>query len=191
MNRIFLSILFLLSISCSKSQETVKQEAIASVEVNLPLNPYESISFKEPYSPHSPYHLDLKIEKTETTTKHLTLFITLKGDAHFVSPYAKRDFKGKFSMTLEENKFIETENHLIEIPPSVEEIDTHHYVNGTVNWVRENTTYKLPFKVLTETDFEVLGLIRFTIEPRCTLEEIPIVVRQESGQLTVSISGGC
>jgi hypothetical protein len=176
--------------SCStKSQEPVKE--IASAEVNLPLNPYETISFKEPYSPHSPYHLDLKIEKTETDENQLSIFITLKGDAHFVSPHAKRDFKGKFSMTLEDTNLIETNGDLLETPQSVEEFDTHHFVNGTVNWVRENTTYKLPFKVKTEKDFEIHGLIRFTIEPRCTLEEIPILVSQKSGQLSVRISGGC
>lgn len=190
MNRFIICSIILLSISCStKSQEVVKE--IASAEVNLPLNPYETIAFKEPYSPHSPYHLDLKIEDIETTTKNLTLFITLRGDAHFVSPHEKRDFKGKFSMTLEESNLIETDGNLIEIPQSIEETDTHHYKDGTVNWVRENTTYKLPFNVLTDKDFEIPGLIRFTIEPRCTLEEIPIIVRQKSGQLTVSIAGGC
>ncbi|TYA59001.1 hypothetical protein [Formosa maritima] len=193
MNRLILCSFILLNMSCStKSQEVVKQDDIASTAVNLPLNPYESVSFKEPYNPHSPYHLDLKIEDTETDSQKLVLFITLKGDAHFVSPNAKKDFKGKFNMSLDENSYIETLGKLIEIPLSVEEIiDPHHYVNGVVNWVRENTTYKLPLKVLTDKDFEVTGLIRFTIEPRCSLEEIPFIISQKSEELSVRLSGGC
>ncbi|PWI29309.1 hypothetical protein DI383_12795 [Flavobacteriaceae bacterium LYZ1037] len=180
--------------SCStKNEDPVKAIAsseaeITSTEVNLPLNP---LAFKEPYNPHSPYHLDLKIEHTETDAQQLVVFITLKGDAHFVSPHAKREFKGKFSMTIDESNMLTTEDHLIEVPQSVEEFDSHHLINGTVNWVRDNTTYKLPIQVISEKDFEVTGLIRFTIEPRCTLEEIPFKVHQKSGILTVELVGGC
>jgi hypothetical protein len=197
MKRILISSFILISISCStKSQESDKviastDKEIAFNEVNLPLNPFETIQFKEPYNPHSPYHLDLKIENTETGSKQLELFITLKDDSHFVSPNEKKDFKGKFSMTLDESSLIETQGKLIEIPLSVEEINTHHLVDGTVKWVRENTTYKLPFNVKTDKDFEVSGLIRFTIEPRCSLEEIPFIVSQKSGVLSVRLAGGC
>lgn len=190
MNRIVFSCFLLLSFSCStKSQEPAKE--IASTEVNLPMNPFETISYKEPYNPHSPYHLNLNIEKTETDAKQLTLFITLKEDAHFVSPHASKDFKGKFSMTLKENDMLVMTDEIIEIPRSVEEIDTHPFVNGTVNWVRENTLYKQPIKVMTNDDFEITGFIRFTIEPRCSYEEIPFVVSQASGVLTVKLAGGC
>jgi len=197
MNRILLGFILLISISCStKSQKSDK--AIASIEeemissnVSLPLNPFETISVKEAYSPHSPYHLDLKIENTEDNSKQLVVFITLKGDSYFVSPHAKGDFKGRFSMTIDENSKLAVEGDIIEIPKSVEEIDTHHHVNGTVKWVRENTTYKLPLKVMTKEDFEVTGIIKFTIEPRCTFEEIPILVSQKSGELSVKLNGGC
>jgi hypothetical protein len=198
MNKIILCSILLISTSCStKSQETNKvlastDNTIASTGVNLPLNPFETITtFKEPYNPHSPYHLDLKIENTVANTTLLELFITLRDSSYFVSPNAKRDFKGRFSMTIDENNNVEASGKLIEIPLSVEEIDTHPYVNGSVNWVRENTTYKLPLKVKTNKDFEVSGLIRFTIEPRCSLEEIPFIVSQKSGKLTVRLAGGC
>lgn len=197
MNRILLGFILLISISCStKSQESDK--AIASIEedmipsnVNLPLNPFEIISAKEPYSPHSPYHLDFKIENTEDNSKQLVVFITLKGDSYFVSPNANGDFKGRFSMTIDENKNLEVEGDIIEIPKSVEETDTHHHVNGTVKWVKENTTYKLPLKVMTDEDFEATGIIRFTIEPRCTFEEIPFLISQKFGELSVKLNGGC
>ncbi|GGK50315.1 MULTISPECIES: hypothetical protein [Flavobacteriaceae] len=55
-----------------------------------------------------------------------------------------------------------------------------------VNWVRENTTYKRPLKVKSKYDFEAFGRIRFTIEPRCTLEEIPLGIICKDGILKIT-----
>jgi hypothetical protein len=54
-----------------------------------------------------------------------------------------------------------------------------------VNWVDVDTRYEYPLTVSTAEDFEVKGMIRFTIEPRCTLEEIPFVITQRSGALSI------
>ncbi|WP_417856945.1 hypothetical protein [Xanthomarina gelatinilytica] len=190
MNKIVLSCFLLLCLNCStNSQQAMKDTAVP--EVMLPLNPFETISYKEPYNPHSPYHLDLKMETTEAGTKQLSLFITLKDNAYFVSPHAKKDFKGKFSMTIEDSSKLSMTDDIIEIPRSVEEMDTHPFVDGKVNWVRENTLYKQNLNILTKDDFEVTGFIRFTIEPRCTYEEIPFKVTQSSGVLQVTLVAGC
>src|SRR5690606_19958876 len=190
MNKIVLSCLFLLSFYCNtKSQE--RKPKMAATVVNLPLNPFETIAYKEPYNPHSPYHLAIKVETTEAGTKQLSLFITLKGNAYFVSPHATEDFKGKFSLTIEDSNKLTMTDDIIEIPRSVEEMDTHPFVNGKVNWVRENTLYKQNLKTLTKEDFEVTGFIKFSIEPRCTYEEIPFKITQTSGVLQVKLVRGC
>ncbi|HCY80824.1 MAG TPA: hypothetical protein DHV22_04055, partial [Xanthomarina gelatinilytica] len=105
--------------------------------------------------------------------------------------HAKKDFKGKFSMTIEDSSKLNMTDDIIEIPRSVEEMDTHPFVDGKVNWVRENTLYKQNLNILTKDDFEVTGFIRFTIEPRCTYEEIPFKVTQSSGVLQVTLVAGC
>jgi hypothetical protein len=77
-----------------------------------------------------------------------------------------------------------------EIPRSVEVIDNHPFVNGPINWVHEKTTYKYPLIVNSNEDFTVGGKIIFVIEPKCTLEEIPLFFKQKEGVLTVEF-GKC
>ncbi len=59
----------------------------------------------------------------------------------------------------------------------------HPFTNGTVNWVRVNTNYKQQLEVATQVDFQVFGYIQFTIEPRCSLEKIPFIIKKENGKL--------
>ncbi len=137
------------------------------------------------------YDIELSIEKIGNNGYQLVTEIILKNDSYFVSPHSKVAYKGRFSSGLQKNANLEMTNNIIEIPRSVEEIDPHPFVNGPVNWVRENTTYTQPLKLNTNSDFEVSGLIKFTIEPRCSLEKIGYTIRYKSGNMTVQILQGC
>ncbi|HIP47370.1 MAG TPA: hypothetical protein EYG92_00170 [Lutibacter sp.] len=127
------------------------------------------------------YTIRFKLENTNSQNPILVIAMELKKGAHYISPFAKRDFKGKFYMDLGSYKDIDFEEEIVEIPKSIEEIDPHPFTNGTVNWVRVNTTYKQALNIKTKGDFEVFGRVRFTIEPRCTLEEIPFAIRIKDG----------
>jgi hypothetical protein len=130
------------------------------------------------------YTLHFEIENTNIQKPILVISIELHNGSYFVSPHAKRDFKGKFYMDLGSYTHLDFEGDIIETPRSVEEIDEHPFVNGTINWVRENTTYKQQLNIKSEEDFEVYGRVRFTIEPRCTLEEIPFIISYKNGVIT-------
>lgn len=138
-----------------------------------------------------PYDLELSIEKTENNTYQLVTNIILKNDSYFVSPHSKVAYKGRFSSKLQQNKNLDMIDTIIETPRSVEEIDPHPFVNGPVNWVRQNTIYKQPLEINSETDFEVSGLIQFTIEPRCSMEKIGYTISYKSGEMTVKVLQGC
>ena len=128
------------------------------------------------------YDLQIKIETTGN--KHNLVFdIKLHKGSQFISPHAKRDFTGKFFMDLGDYTNLKFEGKIIETPMSVEEFDSHPFVFGTVNWVRVNTTYKQPLKLYSQRDFEVFGRVRFTIEPRCSLEEIPFSISYKDGKM--------
>jgi hypothetical protein len=60
---------------------------------------------------------------------------------------------------------------------------------GFVHLVRENTKYQQTIKVLSTENFEIMGHIQFTIEPRCTLEKIPFILTYENGKLRVRMDG--
>lgn len=134
------------------------------------------------------YTLHFEIEKNNPDSyrdqKHtLVISIELHNDSHYISPFAKRDFKGKFYVDLGSYNDLDFEGDIIESPRSVEEYDSHPFVNGTVNWVRTNTTYKQPLQIKTQKEFVVFGRVQFTIEPRCTFEEIPFAISYQNGEM--------
>ncbi len=136
-----------------------------------------------------PYVLNFKIEKLEQENYELVIEMNLKNGSYYVSPNAKRDFKGKFSLVFDENDKLKLSSKLKETPLSVEEYDPHPFVNGTVNWVRENTSYHQKLKPNTNEDFNVKGHIQFTIEPRCTLEKIPFIIKYHNGEMKIELFG--
>ncbi len=89
----------------------------------------------------------------------------------------------KFNPSQKDNEFFTIEGELIESPLSVEEIDPHPFVGGAVNWVRVNTTYRQKISINTQEDFDYVGIVQFTIEPRCTLEKVEYIVKSRSGQV--------
>ena len=136
------------------------------------------------------YTLYFDVEKVKGQNPTLVIAIELHNGSHYISPFAKRDFKGKFYMDLGSYTDLDFDGDIIETPRSFEEFDYHPFVDGNVNWVRVNTTYTQALKILSKDDFEVFGRIRFTIEPRCTFEEIPFAISYKDGKMKI-ISPKC
>lgn len=134
-----------------------------------------------------PYQLKLNMHQLKNELYDLEVSMLLNNDSYYVSPNAKRDFKGKFTIQIDVSNSLEQISKLEETPLSEEEYDPHPFVNGYVNWVRENTSYKLKLLRSGDTDFQVKGFIQFTIEPRCTLEKIPFFIKFEEGKMRVEI----
>ena len=127
---------------------------------------------------------DLKIKIETKNNKHSLVFsMELKNDSYFMSPNAKGNFTGKFYYDLGTYDKIGFNKGVIETPISIKEIDV--YSNESVNWVRKNTTYEQGLNLKSKEDFEIYGRVKFTIEPRCTLEIIPFMISYKSGKLTI------
>ncbi len=141
------------------------------------------VTFKEFSVNHEDYTLHFSLEKGKGLKHILVVAIELHNNSYFVSPNSKRDFKGKFRGDFGATENIDFYGDFVETPLSVEVFDTHPYVRGTVNWVREKTIYKQPLLLKTQEYFQVYGRIIFTIEPRCTLEQIPFSIVHENGEL--------
>ena len=134
-----------------------------------------------------PYKLKLASKKIKNNEYDVSILMELFNDAHFISPNAKREFKGKFKVVFEDTDKFNLLGKLIETPLSVEEHDPHPFTNGTVNWVRKNTTYRQKIKLNSTKDFETKGYIQFTIEPKCTLEKIPFIIKHSNGKMRVEL----
>ena len=177
MNKLILLLLAFISIACvTDNQQSITNKDISKFEQPKTIILSEVINIDDEL-----YNLQIKIGRTESSTYNLMVSMELKNDSYFVSPNSKRDFKGKFFIDLGSYSHLEFKGDIIETPRSVEEFDPHPFVNGYVNWVRINTTYKQSLQIKSLDDFKVFGRIRFTIEPRCSLEEIPFAISYENG----------
>lgn len=169
-------LLLLLFISCNNdTQKNITTSKIALK--NHPLKIEKTESLEEPYT------IDFLFEATKNNETYLIIEMELRNGSHYVSPYAKRDFTGKFNASLKDNDYFTLEDEIIETPRSVEEIDPHPFVRGTVNWVRVNTTYRQKININTKENFDIIGFVQFTIEPRCTMEKVKYIIKSRSGNV--------
>jgi hypothetical protein len=136
------------------------------------------------------YEIDFSIEKSTPGMYYLVITLNSKGGSFYVSPHSKQDFSGKFRVELSENEFLELGSDFQEIPLSLEVIDKHPFVGGPVNWVDVKTTYKYPLVINSEEDFVIGADAVFTIEPRCTLENIHFKIFHSNGEVNIEL-GGC
>lgn len=128
----------------------------------------------------------IRVDKQSDDDYVLSIQMNLKKDAYFVSPNAKRDFSGKFTIVLTEADKLKLSKAIVEAPLSKEENDRRE---GLVNFVRKNTNYKQTLKVLSKENFEVPAHIQFTIEPRCTMEKVFFILSYVDGKLSVRMDG--
>lgn len=132
------------------------------------------------------YISTIRVDKRQNDEYVLSVQMNLKKGAYFISPNAKRDFSGKFTLVLPDSNKIATNGSLSETPLSREELDRSE---GLVNYVRNNTHYKQTLKVLSNENFEVNGYLQFTIEPRCTMEKVPFILSYVDGKLSLKMDG--
>jgi len=130
-----------------------------------------------------PYNITFNVDKLKNNTYNLIIEMELGKDSHYVSPNSKGEYLGMFSMILEENTKLHMHRKFSEIPLSKESTDP--WTGNPVNFVRENTKYTQQFTISDTNDFEVSGLIQFTIEPRCTLEKIHFTIKNTSENLEI------
>lgn len=130
------------------------------------------------------YSSFIRVDQQENNEYVLSVQMYLKKNAYFVSPTENRHFSGKFAIVFTEPQKVISRGVILETPLS--KVDEKE---GFVHLVRKNTTYQQTLKVLASENFEVMGHIQFTIEPRCTLEKIPFILTYENGKLRVRMDG--
>lgn len=131
------------------------------------------------------YKIKFQMDKVKGNDYNLLVGMELGEGNQFLSPYTSDKFTGRFKISIEDNVYLIMDSTFIEMPQSVEELDMHPFIRGLVNRVRVNTTYQHAVKVISKDDFEVSGLVSFTIEPGCTFEEIEFIISQKSGKIQI------
>ena len=167
-------------IGYSKGLYSIKNEEITNITQS-------DLGFKG-----NPYSVKLNVNKMASDTSfELKVKVELDPGAYFVSPKSKDSYLGFFNIDIENNEHITIDPLITENPASVETLD--EYKHEPVNFVTENTTYTVQFTTNSHKDFEVTGVVRFVIEPRCTMEEIPFLIMYRSGKFKIKKIGtdGC
>lgn len=157
-----------------------QESAIPVLEVSM----YDSPNIDHKVAKEHPYDVEFKVEKQADGQFVMLTSMQLHGGSFYVSPNSKTDFKGRFRIEVAPNDDLSI-GLFEETPASVEVVDPHRFVNGPINWVTEDTKYEHQLKVHSKEDFTIGGKIIFVIEPKCTLEEIPLMFKYKSGVLTV------
>lgn len=186
MKNYILSILLLVFTYACTSKVKPRTKIIAQVQNNSFITEKPAWVLDET----SPYDIEIILNEKGKNMANLIVKMKLNNGAFFVSPNAKRDFKGKFKIEIEKTDFLTENSKIIESPLSKEINDPHPFVNGKVNWVRKNTTYTQELIKNSNKDFIIKGFVQFTIEPRCTLEKIPFTIYNKDGKMYL-IPNGC
>ncbi|CAM3943148.1 MULTISPECIES: hypothetical protein [Flavobacterium] len=181
---LFFCLLFVLSckIDSSKTQSNIDSVFVQNTNV-VP----SMIHLYGPNLPSEPYELKLDIQQLNNSIYDLEIQMLLYNNAYYASPNTKEDLKGKFTFFIENNNSFVLKNSLIKTPLSNKKHESSTNDNGLTNWVRVNTSYNQQLEITTKEDFEVRGYIQFTIEPRCTLEKIPVIIEHKKGKLKFEI----
>mgnify|MGYP006116560939 CR=1 FL=1 len=168
-------------ISCGQASNELIQEPLITENI-APITVSEA---EEVNKNKDPYNITFNLEKTEVNNIYnLVVNMELFDGAYFLSPSSDIMFLGRFDISMKVNDFIELDMNYIGIPLSIKENDP--VGNGPTMVQRANSIYKKQFKINTTKDFETTGLVVFTIEPKCTLENISYTITSKAGKLTVT-----
>lgn len=181
---LFFSLLILLSCKIDHSKTKPNTETVFA---EIPKSEVSTQPVYGPNLPSEPYELILDSHKLSNGIYDLEIQMLLYNNAYYASPNAKGDLSGKFSFFVNNNDFFILKNNLIETPLSNKKYHSSTNDKGLTSWVGVNTSYKQRIQITTTEDFEVRGYIRFTIEPRCTLEKIPVFIQYKKGVLKFEI----
>ncbi len=188
MKNYFLIFLLASAVSCTEVvTETDPMTETGSTPPIRIVSMYDVPLMDEEMAIENPYEIIFHVEESEENKYNLVTKMKLNGGSFYVSPLSARDFSGRFTITLEDTTNLKIGNDFKETPRSIEEIDNHPFVNGRVNWVNADTRYDHQLTITSKEDFEVRGKYTFTIEPKCTLEEIPFIIKYQSGVLRIEI----
>ena len=186
MKNILLFLCLILQLSCKieTPKTEVTTDAVLTENSNTTAN---NQLLYGPNLPTEPYELKLNIQKVNSSLYDLEIQMLLYNNAYYASSNSKKDYKGKFTFFIDENNFFTPKSNLLETPFTIVENDSNTTNNGLTDWIRVNTAYKQQIEITTIKDFAVGGFIQFTIEPRCTLEKIPVIIKRKNGVLKFEI----
>lgn len=174
------------TVACAQKEQSIEYATPYDPSIPvLAVSMYDSPDIDHEVAKSHPYDVVFKVEKTADGQLNLVTSIDLHGGSFYVSPHTKTDFDGRFRIEVAPNDDLSIGSEFVETPRTATVIDPHRFVHAPINWVTENTQYYHPLTVNSKENFEIGGKLIFVIEPKCTLEEVPIIFKYKDGELVV------
>jgi len=177
MNKLILTSTLFICLSCTTNETTVKANGTNNTSLQEDVKYSNSLTVEE-----SDYSIKIEVINQKSAHPSLLISMVLKDGAYFASPLTKEELKGKFYYDFGEYTNLEFFNKVIETPLFIKNTDVTSNILDPAWAVKSNTTYEQQLTLKTKKDFEVLGRVQFTIEPRCTFETIPFGIKYENGE---------
>ncbi|MEQ9187821.1 MAG: hypothetical protein RLP15_08800 [Cryomorphaceae bacterium] len=128
------------------------------------------------------YELELRIEQ-DGDAYYLVTTIDFFNGSYTASPLSNNDFTGLLTTSMDDNPQVRLDEAIDESPRSIQSVDL--FSNDPVNWLKERATYRRVLHIEAKQDFDAGGKVTFTIEPRCTFEVIPFLIKNRGGSLSI------
>lgn len=128
------------------------------------------------------YELELRVEQDEDVY-YLVTTIDFYNGSYAASPLSNNGMTGLLTVGVGENPFLSLDEAIEESPRSVQSVDL--FSNDPAHWLKERTTYRRVLHIEANQDFDAGGQVTFTIEPRCTFEVIPFMIKNRGGSLSI------
>ena len=113
--------------------------------------------------------------------------IDLDEGSYYIAPNSPGTFKGLLKINFPANDFFELASTFVSVPEPIEE--ENQWGEGLVEIIRETTVHSMRYKLKSIGDFQIQGTVQFVIEPKCTLEKIPVTIFSKDGQLSFVRNG--
>lgn len=164
----------LVAIGCTSTQADEKKE---NIEINPELTTHK---IAEPFlAEKDPYDINFDID---TKSKSLLIKIDLEEGSYYIAPNSPGSFSGILKFNLPSNDFIELESKFKATPKPIRE--ENQFGDGLVDIIRQYTVHSLGYHLKTDKDFNIKASVQFVIEPKCTLETIPVTIFSKDGKLS-------
>lgn len=164
----------LISIGCSTNQSKESEKAI---EIKPELTTYQiADAFDKDQDPY-----DINFDANNETNE-LTVKIELDEGSYYIAPTSPGTFKGLLKIDFPANEYFELASGFVSVPKPIEE--PNQWGEGPVEIIRETTIHSLGYKLKSEGDFNIKGTVQFVIEPKCTLEKIPVTIYRKDGKIS-------
>ncbi len=137
--------------------------------------------FNIPKPKKQDFTIALALEQINDTEYLLIADLKLAEDAYIISHYSRDSFYLNFTLQYPGQESLISTSEIEEFPLAIEEFDP--IIEREVKFIKTDTKFSQKFKLKTQDDITINGLIEFLVEPSCIPYDVLFSIKQEQGKM--------